>query len=172
MAKQIKSSKPAMVKPMKEPKQRGSAKEEEEEVYEVEAILSHRKVSISGHSKVITDRYCSFLWFIHIVSMCDYIPRLRDTCCRDWGWGGGYGPYRHMQCARSITCIVLFVYDMTSWCLQCQDSGAHNQRIKGVGGAHMPTHFITKKHRKYSKVCSQKLLWVQWSPSNLDTLGT
>lgn len=108
----------------KQPKQRGSAKKEED-VYEVEAILSHRKVSISGHSNVITDRYCSLLWFIHIVSMCDYIPRLTDTCCRDWGWRGGYVPYCHMQYASSITCSVdKLVHDMTYWYLLYW-SGAH-----------------------------------------------
>ena len=72
-----------MAKRIKEPKQR----DETEDVYEVEAIVSHRKVSIRGHSRLITERYFSFLWFIHIVSVCNYIMyhAPRYPCCKK-GW--------------------------------------------------------------------------------------
>ena len=68
-----------MAKQKTEAKQRGSAnKKEKDEVFEVEAILSHRRVSTAsgGHSNVIIERCCSFLWLIQIVSihiyMCTY----------------------------------------------------------------------------------------------------
>lgn len=89
-----KNSKPAMAKQKTEAKQRASAnKEKDKEVFEVEAILSHRKVSTAPHgpSNVIIERYCSFLWFIEIVSVYIYIPHLRNTCCLTLRWGAETG---------------------------------------------------------------------------------